>query len=252
LLSPVLVLSLSLSSASFASHVTGVVLDSTGRAVPRASISVTAADGSSAGSVFTDSDGTFRVPDAPDGCTLRAALAGFEPSTVDCRSDAPVAITLSPAPVAESIVVSATRTEAPSGQIASALTVFDSAEIERRQEPPLADLLRLAPGTTVVRSGAPGSVTSLFVRGGESNYTKVLLDGVPLNEPGGAFNMSNITTENLERVEFVRGANSTIYGSDAMTGVLQLFTLRGRSARPDARVSFEGGSFATARAAAPS
>ena len=154
------------------------------------------------------------------------------------------------APVAEHIVVSATRTEAPAGQVASAVTVFDAAQIARRQEPPLADLLRQAPGTTVVRVGAPGSVTSLFVRGGESNYTKVLLDGVPLNEPGGAFNMSNITTENLERVEFMRGANSAIYGSDAMTGVLQLFTRRGASPRPEGRVRFEGGSFSSARGSA--
>ena len=93
-------------------------------------------------------------------------------------------LTLGVAPIAEHIVVSATRTEAPAGQVASAVTVFDAAEIERKQEPPLADLLRGAPGTTVVRSGAPGAVTSLFVRAGESNYTKVLLDGIPLNEPG--------------------------------------------------------------------
>jgi outer membrane cobalamin receptor len=245
LLVPVLLFSLSLSSP-----VTGVVVDPAGRPIPRASIGVTAPDGSSAGSIFTDADGAFRLADAPEGCRVRASLTGFEPATADCRSDAPVTITLALAPVAESIVVSATRTDAPSSQVGSAVTVFDEREIERRQVPPLADLLREAPGVTVVRSGAPGSVTSLFVRGGESSYTKVLLDGIPLNEPGGAFNMSNITTENLERVEFVRGANSAIYGSDAMTGVLQLFTRRGRETRPVGRVAVEGGSFSTTRASA--
>jgi vitamin B12 transporter len=213
-------------------------------------IDVIAADGTVAATIFTDADGRFTAQAAPEGCRLRASLAGFQPATIACRADAPVTLTLTVAPVAEHIVVSATRTEAPSGQVASAVTVFDADEIERRQEPPLADLLRQAPGTTVVRVGAPGAITSLFVRGGESNYTKVLLDGVPLNEPGGAFNMSNITTENLERVEFIRGANSAIYGSDAMTGVLQLFTRRGDSPRPLVRLNVEGGSFSTVRGAA--
>src|SRR4029079_19166895 len=101
------------------------------------------------------------------------------------------------------------------------------------QQPLLADLLRAAPGTTVVRSGGLGTVTSLFVRAGESNYTKVLLDGIPLNEPGGVFNLSNVSTENLERVEFVRGANSALYGTDAMTGVIQLFTRRAPRTPPE-------------------
>ena len=230
--------------------ITGTVVDSSGRAIPRATVEVLAADGTSAGTVFTDGEGTFRVQAAPEGCRVRAALTGFQPATVECGAGAPLKLTLTIAPVAEQIVVSATRTEAPAGQVASAVTVFDAEQIERRQQPLLADLLQQSPGVTLVRVGAPGAVTSLFVRGGESNYTKVLLDGIPLNEPGGAFNMSNITTESLERVEFMRGANSALYGSDAMTGVLHLFTRRGRSARPQLRVKFEGGSFATARGSA--
>lgn len=243
------VLALSL-SVLVASPITGVVVDPSGRAIPRASIEVITGDGTAAGSVFSDADGSFKITSAPEGCRLRASLAGFEPATVPCRTDAPVKLELTVSPVAEQIVVSATRTEAPSGQVASAITVFDAAELERRQDPPLADLLRQAPGVAIVRVGAPGSVTSLFVRGGESNYTKVLLDGIPMNEPGGAFNMSNITTENLERVEFIRGANSAVYGSDAMTGVLQLFTRRGQTPRPQIRVRFDGGTFSTVHGAA--
>ena len=244
-----LVLSLSLST-SFTSPVTGIVVDGAGRPVPRAAVDVITADGAVAATVFTDAAGTFAVEAGAGVCTVRAALAGFQPASAECRADAPVKLTLTVAPVAEQIVVSATRTEAPSGQVASAVTVFDGETIERRHQPPLADLLRQAPGAAVVRVGAPGSVTSLFVRGGESNYTKVLLDGVPLNEPGGAFNMSNVTTENLERIEFIRGANSAIYGSDAMTGVLQLFTRRGDRPRPSIRINLEGGSFSTVRGSA--
>ena len=242
--------SLSLTLFAGSGSVTGVVVDSSGRPVPRALVQVVTRDGAPAPAIFTESDGSFRLASAPDGCRLRASLTGFKTASADCRTDAPVTLTLGVAPVAESIVVSATRTEAPAGQVATSVTVFDAEEIARRQEPPLADLLRSAPGTTVVRAGAPGTVTSLFVRGGESNYTKVLLDGIPLNEPGGAFNLSNITTENLDRVEFVRGANSALYGSDAMTGVIQLITRRGARARPQARFAFEGGAFSTARGSA--
>ena len=240
-----LVLALSLSAP-----VTGVVVDPSGRPIPRATITISAADGGRAATIFSDAEGVFRLNDAPEGCIVHASLGGFQPASQACRTDGEMKITLAVAPVSESIVVSATRTEAPSGQVASSITVFDAAEIERRQAPPLADVLRQAAGAHVVRSGAPGAVTSLFVRGGESNYTKILLDGVPLNEPGGTFNLSNVTTANLDRIEFVRGANSALYGSDAMTGVIQLFTRRGESARPQARVLFEGGSFSTVRTSA--
>jgi outer membrane cobalamin receptor len=235
-------LSLSLSTLSTSpGSVSGVVVDSSGRPVPRAVVRVVTRDGAPAATIFTEADGSF---------SLATALPGFQSASGDCRTDAPVKLTLGIAPVAEHIVVSATRTDAPAGQVASAVTVFDAEEIERKQEPLLSDLLRSAPGTTVVRTGAPGGVTTLFVRAGESNYTKVLLDGIPLNEPGGAFNLSNITTENLERVEFIRGANSALYGSDAMTGVIQLITRRGARVKPDVRFGVEGGTFSTGRASA--
>ena len=89
----------------------------------------------------------------------------------------------------------------------------------------------------VVPTARAAAVTSLFVRGGESNYTKVLLDGIPLNEPGGTFNFGNVTTENLERIEIVRGAQSALFGSDAMAGVIQLFTRAGAHRRASARRS---------------
>ena len=102
----------------------------------------------------------------------------------------------------------------------------------------------------VVGTGAPGGVTSLFVRGGESDYNKVLLDGIPLNEPGGTFNFSNLSTDNLDRIEIVRGAQSALYGSDAMASVVQLFTKRADASdpHPHASATIEGGSFDTINA----
>jgi vitamin B12 transporter len=107
--------------------------------------------------------------------------------------------------------------------------------------------LMATPGSMLVRNGGPGAVTSLFVRGGESDYNKVLLDGVPLNEPGGTFYLTNLTTENLERVEIVRGAYSSLFGSDAMASVIQLFTKRGDRAarRPTLSAQIDGGTYQT-------
>lgn len=243
-----LLFAISLAASAGPATLTGVVIDSAGQPLPRAQVRVVSA-GTSSGT-FTGVDGTFRIDaGTTTDCRVEASLEGFATATASCTS-APLRLTLDVAPVAEHIVVSATRTQTPASQIASDVTVFDGADLERLQHPLLGDLLRAVPGTTIVGTGAPGGVTTLFVRGGESNYTKVLLDGVPLNEPGGAFNLNNITTENLERIEFVPGANSALFGSDAMTGVIQLFTRRGHTATPQVNARFETGSFNTVRASA--
>jgi outer membrane receptor protein involved in Fe transport len=146
----------------------------------------------------------------------------------------------------------ATRTEAPADQVGASVTTFTAADLERRRVPLVADLLRVSPGVMVVRSGGPGALTSLFVRGGESNYNKVLLDGIRLNEPGGTFNFSNLSTDSLERVEIVRGAHSALFGSDAMASVVQLVTKRPdrARARPQGTLSIEGGTYGTLRGGA--
>ncbi len=77
---------------------------------------------------------------------------------------------------------------------------------------------------TVLRQGSPGGVTSIFMRGGESDYVQVLVDGVPINQPGGAFDFAHLRTEDVERVEIVRGPVSVLYGSDAVTGVIHVVT----------------------------
>ena len=93
-------------------------------------------------------------------------------------------------------------------------------------------------------------MTSLFVRGGESDYNKVLLDGVPLNEPGGTFYLNNLTTENLDRIEIVRGAYPSLFGSDAMASVIQLFTKRPDpgARRPHVSAQLDGGTYGTVHA----
>src|SRR4029077_8621194 len=146
---------------------------------------------------------------------------GFEPATLPCSTGA-MRLMLALAPVRETLIVTATGTETPASQIGASTSVFTARDLETRREPLVADLLRETPGAMVIRTGAPGGVTSLFVRGGESNYNKVMVDGIPINEPGGSFNFSNVTTDNLDRIEVVRGAFSALYGSDALASVVPL------------------------------
>src|SRR5262249_7717787 len=151
-------------------------------------------------SLFTDESGRFRLIVPEGACEVTASLTGFEAMSVACGAE-PLRILLSVAPVRETVVVTATRTAAPAGQVGASVTVFTADDLAARDVPLAADLIRSSPGVVLMRAGGgPGTVTSLFVRGGESNYNKVLLDGIPLNEPGGTFNFSNVSTEQLERL----------------------------------------------------
>lgn len=238
---------------------TGVVVDPSDRPLPRAHVRVlTASDAASRGSgadaaieLFADDNGRFTLPAAAD-CRIEASLPGFRTTTVPCATSDALTIRLAVAPVEETVVVTATRTATPASQLGVGATTFTSDDITRRQSPVVSDLLRSMPGAAVVRTGGPGGVTGLFVRGGESSYNTVLVDGIPVNEPGGTFNFNNLTTTNVERVEVVRGANSALFGSDAMSSVVQLFTRRGtrtgQTTKPSVRAQVEGGSFGTMRA----
>lgn len=125
------------------------------------------------------------------------------------------------------IVVTATRVPTLLSASTQAVTVLSGDELRARGVTTVAAALREVPGAAVVQSGSYGGVTSLFLRGGESRYTKVLIDGVPVNTAGGMFFFENLTLDNVDRIEIVRGPGSAIYGADAMTGVIQIFTKRG-------------------------
>jgi vitamin B12 transporter len=125
------------------------------------------------------------------------------------------------------VVVSATRVPIDRQRAPASVTVIRGDELRARGISTVSDALASVPGLMVVRSGSFGATTALFARGGESDYVKVLVDGVPLNSPGGAFDFATLTTDNLERIEVVRGPASVVYGSDAVAGVVQLFTRRG-------------------------
>jgi vitamin B12 transporter len=140
------------------------------------------------------------------------------------------------------IVVTATRLPTPLASTASAVTVITGDQLRARGIGTVAEALRAVPGMDVVETGPFGGTTSLFLRGGESDYVRVLVDGVPLNAPGGAVDLATLTTADVARIEIVRGPASVLYGSDAVTGVVQVFTRSGRGAL-EWQAGAQGGSF---------
>ncbi|MBA3445677.1 MAG: TonB-dependent receptor [Gemmatimonadales bacterium] len=136
----------------------------------------------------------------------------------------------------EELVVTPTRLPTPPDGVVSSVTTISGDDLRARGVRFVLDALREVPGAAVVQVGSFGGVTSLFLRGGESDYVKVLIDGVPANQAGGAFNWANLTTDNVDRIEVLRGPGSVIYGSDAVSGVVQIFTRRGQGG-----FGFEGG-----------
>ncbi|MEM6795471.1 MAG: TonB-dependent receptor [Acidobacteriota bacterium] len=130
--------------------------------------------------------------------------------------------------VEETLIVSSSLIERPEGLVGSSVTVIDREEIERRGKDTVLELLRSVPGLEVAQTGGPGKTTSVFIRGGNSNHTLVVIDGVRVNgNTTGAFDFANLTPDNLERIEVLRGPQGVLYGSEAVTGVISIRTRTG-------------------------
>src|SRR5262245_533914 len=149
-------------------------------------------------------------------------------------------LVLGPAAVREQIVVSATRSEAAASTLGTTVSSLDRERIEERAASDTLTLFHELPGAATARTGGVGSQGSLFVRGGESRFARVMVDGVPVNQPGGAYDFGNALPLEWDRVEMVRGAASSLYGTDALAGVVQFVTRRGQGDL-NGRLEAEGG-----------
>ena len=149
--------------------------------------------------------------------------------------------------VLEPVVVTATRIETPLEQVTTSITVITEDEIRAQQAETVLDALRNVPGLDVVQTGSRGSSTSIFIRGSNSNQVLVLVDGMEVNSvTAGLFNFANLLTDNVERIEVLRGAGGTLHGSKAVGGVIHIITKRGKGA-PRLNASVEGGNGSTHR-----
>jgi len=199
----------------------------------------------------SDSQGDFAFEDLAEGrYQIQASSEGFQPRTtapmfVGVGTRTTVNMSLSIGTIESDVTVTAAATPVAEAQIGAPVTVVDASTIESLGNTDLLEPLRTVPGAAVVQTGARGGTTSLFIRGGSSNFNKILIDGVPANDIGGAFDFADVSTTGIERVEVLRGSNSVIYGSDAMTGVVNITTRRGRTRIPELMASLDGGSFAT-------
>jgi outer membrane cobalamin receptor len=172
---------------------------------------------------------------------------GFAEETADLSSTSDaITVKLRVATAAETVVVTATRTPVTSQTAGAEVSSLSSGQLEVMQPIAADDAIRFLPGAVMNTAGQRGGISSLFVRGGESTYNKVIVDGVAVDNPGETFDFGTLPLTQADRIEFVRGAQSTLYGSDAMTSVIQVWTRTGSTNIPELRFGADGGNFGTA------
>jgi vitamin B12 transporter len=180
----------------------------------------------------------------PAALTVLAALCAFSPALSGQEAQDP--------PLRHEIVVSATRIETPAKEIASSVTILTRRDLDRAGRTSVLEAIQDGLGVAAVRNGGPGSASSVFLRGANSEHVLVLLDGVTLNDPmnpSRSFDLSHLTLDNVERIEILRGPQSTLYGSDALAGVINIVSRRG-AGKPSGSIETSGGSYDTWRGAA--
>jgi outer membrane cobalamin receptor len=227
----------------------GQVVDSQGRAVPNATI-VLVGPTAAPLTMRSDDEGRFVVSTlAEGGYDLTAAAPGLvgEARGISLNASSPVSIvvTMRVSAVSEALVVSASQIDQPLSRTADSVTVISGEDLDVRQVTSLAQALSPIAGFTVARSGGPGTLTSIFPRGGESDFTLVLVDGIRANAFGGGVDLSQVPLADVARIEVVRGPQSSVYGADAIGGVVQVITRQGGT--PTVTGLIEGGSRATRR-----
>jgi len=150
-------------------------------------------------------------------------------------------------PLQHKIVVTATRIETPAQEIASSVTVISKEELERMKKTTVLEALEEILGLTIIQNGPAGGAASAFIRGANSEHTLFLMDGVELNDPispARSFDLAHFTLGSIERIEILRGPQSTLYGSDALSGVVNIITKKGQG-DPKLSLSSAGGSYGT-------
>ncbi|MGB9464859.1 MAG: TonB-dependent receptor [Candidatus Acidiferrum sp.] len=243
-------------SNSSDSHLFGSLLDSSGAGVD--GVRVTAQlETEQAGQVWkttSSADGAYSLKIPPGRYHVSFERSPFVSRNVvldlTANQQRSLDLTLNLERLSASVIVTAQAEPTLADQTTASVSVVTKDEIDTRQAVSLTDALLFAPGIAIGRTGPEGGTASIFLNGGNSNFTKVLVDGAPINPPGGAVDFSSVMLDNVDKVEIVRGAESAIYGTDAVSGVIQLFTHRGSTRTPEFSAFGEGGSFSSGRGGA--
>ena len=234
----------------------GAVTDPSGAGIPGAHVTATlaskAATGAGAKSALeavTDNDGMFSLELPPGEYHLSVEHESFT------RAESSVSVAagqtqtwnvrMALQPMSGDVVVSAAAEPTTLENTAALVNILTREQIDERGYVWLTPLTQGIPGVSFSQLGAMGGSTTYFLDGGNSNYTKVLIDGVPVNQPGGLVDFSNFALDGIDKIEVVHGAASVLYGSDAMTGVMQIFTHRGSTNHPVLELEGDGGTFGT-------
>lgn len=236
-----------------AATIQGVVLDPGGRAVRGARVSLLASR-IAIEQRETDSKGRYRFEGLRAGAySLVSNAPGLSATASDLQiqtgEDRTADLHLVISAVEQHVVVSASLGGALTPEIGSSVSVVTRQEINDRGAQSVLDVLSGVPGVAVNQTGRRGGSTGVFIRGGNSNYNLVMMDGIQLNQFGGDFDFSPLPADGVDHVEITRGPQSALYGSNAMTGVINIVTRQG-DGPPHFTLQAEGGSFDTGRAVA--
>jgi outer membrane cobalamin receptor len=229
----------------------GRITDRTGAALDAQVIAQPFSGGSNTIRTETRADGSYSLPLPPGAYRVTVTspqMARVEQQfTLRDGQRREWSVRMELASLSSKVVVSAQAEPAPANTVAAPVTVITQQEISQLQAIWLAPLLTSAPGASMARLGPLGGITSFFLDGGNSDFTKFLVDGTPVNEPGGDIDLSNFDVTDIDKIEIVHGATSALFGSDAVDGVVQIFTHQGTTEQPLVSLLAEGGTFQTQR-----
>ena len=249
LLAGLLALFLTTPALAASAGIHGTVRDPLGAVVASAQVVLLDPAGHALARTRSNNEGAFLLPVATSGrYRVEVTAASFRTTLtraafVSSSADAEIDVTLATPTLTQEVTVTATGTPQPAAQTGASVTVLDSSQY--RYAPAVQDPLRRVPGVQVAQTGQTGGQTGLFLRGGNSNATKVLIDGVPANDIGGGVNFANLASVGVGSIEVLREPNSSLYGSDALAGVVSLTTVRGTTPLPLVTYSGDGGNFGT-------
>jgi len=229
---------------SYAATIRGTVTDPLGAIITNAKVQLLSGNQVIASAV-TGSDGKYQLETSQSGrFHLRAAAPSFAPTDSDpfyitSKETTTQDVSLRVPNVSQEVVVTATGVPTSEAQVGTSVTVLAPQDYQNKLD--VFEPLRSVPGLQVTQTGQHGGTTALFIRGGNSNANKALIDGVPANDIGGDFEFGNLSATSFDRIEVFRGPDSILYGSDALAGVVNLTTRRGMTPLPELTYSVDGG-----------